>query len=80
MSVENEKRRENMGGNNSELSDGSARDSREPVEISKIIEWVNGLKDEKVRGDSLVQLSKKREAFPDLAIFLWYTPGIISVL
>jgi hypothetical protein len=79
MSVENEKR-ENIGGNNSELSDGSLRESREPVEISKIIEWVNGLKDDKIRGDSLVQLSKKREAFPDLAIFLWYTPGIISVL
>jgi CCR4-NOT transcription complex subunit 9 len=53
----------------------------QPVEdISKIIEWVNQLKDTNTRTNALIQLSKKREAYSDLAIYLWYSPGIISVL
>jgi hypoxanthine-guanine phosphoribosyltransferase len=49
-------------------------------DLSKIIEWVYQLKETNMRVNSLVQLSKKREGFPDLAIYLWYTPGVISIL
>jgi hypothetical protein len=48
--------------------------------IEDIVEWVNQLKDANTRVNALIQLSKKREAYPDLALFLWYAPGIISVL
>jgi len=49
-------------------------------DLSKIIEWVYELKDVNKRVNSLIQLSKKREGFPDLAVYLWYTPGVISLL
>lgn len=49
-------------------------------DLTKIIEWVYQLKDVNMRVNSLIQLSKKREGFPDLAIYLWYTPGVISIL
>ena len=49
-------------------------------DLTKIIEWVYQLKEINMRVNSLIQLSKKREGFPDLAIYLWYTPGVISIL
>ncbi len=49
-------------------------------DLTRIIEWVYQLKDINLRENSLIQLSKKREGFPDLAIYLWYTPGVISIL
>jgi|LauGreDrversion4_2_1035121.scaffolds.fasta_scaffold218153_2 CCR4-NOT transcription complex subunit 9 len=49
-------------------------------EVSKIIEWVNALKDESSREMALSELSKKRESFNDLAIYIWYSSGIVSCL
>ena len=49
-------------------------------DVNKIIEWVNQLKDPNLRMNSLIQLSKKRESFADLATYLWYTPGVICIL
>jgi hypothetical protein len=49
-------------------------------DITKIIEWVYQLRDPNQRVNSLIQLSRKREAFADLAIYLWYSPGVISAL
>ena len=49
-------------------------------DLGKILEWVNQLKDPNTRVNSLIQLSKKREAFTELAVYLWYTPGVISIL
>lgn len=51
-----------------------------PEEISKIIAWVIQLKDTKLREASLLELSKMREVFSDLAIYLWYSPGIVATL
>ena len=51
-----------------------------PEEISKIITWVIQLKDSKLREASLLELSKMREVFSDLAIYLWYSPGIVATL
>jgi CCR4-NOT transcription complex subunit 9 len=55
-------------------------DTDPTTDLVKIIEWVNQLKDKKIRINALIQLSKKRESFPDLAIYLWYTPGVIAAL
>jgi len=49
-------------------------------DIYKIIEWVSNLKNPDLRINSLVELSKQRDSFSDLAIYLWYSPGIISSL
>ncbi len=49
-------------------------------EIQKIITWVLQLKDPKLRETSLLELSKMREVFSDLAIYLWYSPGIVATL
>ncbi len=49
-------------------------------EISKIIEWVNCLREESTREVALAELSKKRESFSDLAIYIWYSSGIVSCL
>lgn len=57
-----------------------AANSSSVEDVNKIIDWVNQLKDPNLRVNSLIQLSKKREAYADLAIYLWYTPGVISVL
>ena len=49
-------------------------------EITKIVEWVSNLKNPESRVNSLVELSKQRDSFSDLAIYLWYSPGVISAL
>ena len=71
MSLDKEK--ESSGVLNEEVTETSE-------DINKIIEWVNQIKDPNLRVNSLIQLSKKREAFGDLATYLWYTPGVICVL
>jgi hypothetical protein len=66
--------------------DISADDVKEPnysnnsEEVSKIIEWVNGIRDETKREASLAELSRKRESFADLALYIWYSSGIVSCL
>ncbi len=49
-------------------------------DINKITEWIHNLSDSEKRVYALVELSKKRDYFSDLAIYLWYSPGVISVL
>jgi len=49
-------------------------------ESNKIIEWVIQIKDPNLRENALVELSKKRESFPDLAIYLWYSAGTVASL
>ena len=46
----------------------------------KIIEWVNQIKDENTRERALGELSKKRENFNDLALYIWYSTGTVSAL
>lgn len=46
----------------------------------KIIEWVNQIKDESTRERALGELSKKRENFNDLALYIWYSTGTVSAL
>jgi hypothetical protein len=54
--------------------------SNKSEEITKIVEWVSNLKNPESRVNSLVELSKQRDSFSDLAIYLWYSPGVISAL
>lgn len=49
-------------------------------DISKIIEWLEQIKDPETRENALSELSKKRESFPDLAIYLWYSTGVVASL
>jgi hypothetical protein len=62
------------------MLEDSSESSSSSEDINKILEWVSQLKDPNQRVNSLIQLSKKREAFADLAVYLWYTPGVICVL
>lgn len=70
------------------LTDKSSGDNDEnnkitqksPEDIFKIIEWIQQLKDPKTRESSLCELSKMREEFSNLAIYLWYSPGIVATL
>lgn len=49
-------------------------------DISKIVEWLEQIKDPDKRENGLSELSKKRESFPDLAIYLWYSTGVVASL
>ncbi len=49
-------------------------------DITLIIQWVNDIKDESKRETALAELSKKRENFADLALYLWYSTGTVASL
>lgn len=49
-------------------------------EINQIIDWLHQIKEGRTRENALIELSKKRETFADLAIYIWYTPGVIASL
>ena len=53
-------------------------DSKEDEE--NIIQWVNEIKDESKREVALGELSRKREFFSDLALYIWYSTGTVSAL
>jgi len=64
-----------------EISNNSQNNTtNKSEEITKIVEWVSNLKNPESRVNSLVELSKQRDSFSDLAIYLWYSPGVISAL
>ena len=62
------------------ISNNQINSSNKTEEITKIVEWVSNLKNPESRVNSLVELSKQRDSFSDLAIYLWYSPGVISAL
>jgi CCR4-NOT transcription complex subunit 9 len=70
----------------SNLKDMSSEISKDMInssnqdEVNKIIEWVNQIKVESTREQALAELSRKRESFQDLALFIWYSPGVVSGL
>ena len=49
-------------------------------EIKQIILWVEQIKDESTREKALEELSHKRESLSDLAIYIWYSTGTVSIL
>jgi len=50
------------------------------ADLSTICQWILDLGDSNKRENALLQLSKRREFWPDLAIYLWYSFGTASVL
>ena len=54
--------------------------NKEEPEKEKIIEWINQIKDKNVSEKALKELTKKRESFSDLALYLWYSTSTISSL
>lgn len=51
--------------------------SEDEENISKLMEHI---KDPSKREKALSELCKRREHFQDLAVYLWYTPGVIMAL
>ena len=49
------------------------------MSTDSIEQYVHQLINPNTRENSLLELSKKREAFPELAPFLWYSQGSIAV-
>lgn len=49
-------------------------------EIIRIVEWLHQVKEVSTRENALNELSKKRETFENLALYIWYTPGVIAAL
>ncbi|KRZ67978.1 Cell differentiation protein RCD1 -like protein [Trichinella papuae] len=49
-------------------------------EVDEIGQWICDLCFADTREVSLLELSKKREVHPDLAVRLWFTPGAIAAL
>ena len=45
-----------------------------------VIENIKKIFNPATRDDGLSELSKKRETFPELATYLWCTPGLITTL
>ena len=50
------------------------------IETACIVNLVIQLRDISQREAALVELCKKRENFPDLAIFLWFSPTTVTSL
>jgi len=46
----------------------------------KVVDWVLQLKDVNQKENALLELSKKRETFPELATYLWYSSGTVAAL
>ena len=53
-----------------------------PVDVdpSKVYKYINQMQDVEHREEAITQLSKVREQFPDLAVWLWYSTSTIAVL
>lgn len=63
----------------SEEDSNRLADSSPSNELS-IIKYMNQIKDPSKREKALAELCKKRELFSDLAIYIWYSPGVVTAL
>lgn len=70
-----------MSTNNKELieSNSNAKLTNNEEEL-QIISYLNQIKDSSKREKVLAELCKKRESFPNLAVFIWYSPGVVTSL
>ena len=66
---------------NAQKNKGKTSDEKtSEEEVNLIINWVDQIKDESKREQALDELSKKRESVPDLALYIWYSPGTVATL
>jgi CCR4-NOT transcription complex subunit 9 len=49
-------------------------------EQEKVVQLINSLRDADRREETLNELSKKKDEFSDLALYLWYSVGTVSIL
>lgn len=49
-------------------------------EFEKVIEHIANLKYPEKREEALGELSKKRESFQQLAVYLWHSVGTLAIL
>jgi hypothetical protein len=61
-----------------DIKECSGQTSQE--DITQIIQWVNEIKVESTRELALAELSKKRDSFSDMALYIWYSTGTVSSL
>lgn len=47
---------------------------------NQVVQWVIDLSDEKTRETALLELSKRREQIPELAVWLWHAFGCMAAL
>ncbi|CAG0902336.1 unnamed protein product [Darwinula stevensoni] len=57
-----------------------AQQQQQSVDREKIFQWILELSSPDTRENALLELSKKREAVPDLAPMLWHSFGTIAAL
>uniref|UniRef100_A0A5S6QAP8 CCR4-NOT transcription complex subunit 9 n=1 Tax=Trichuris muris TaxID=70415 RepID=A0A5S6QAP8_TRIMR len=50
------------------------------VTLDQVSQWVENLKTEATQEAALMGLTKSRECIPDLGLFLWNTPGTVTLL
>jgi len=60
--------------------DAKNSDSQHKDAAKEVQRWIEELLKPETRENALLELSKKREVVPDLAIMLWHSYGVISVL
>ncbi|KAK4336913.1 hypothetical protein RND71_044025 [Anisodus tanguticus] len=63
-----------------QLNVNQQQNQQTQVDREKIYQWINELTNAETRENALLELSKKREVVPDLAILLWYSFGSITAL
>ena len=64
-----------------QINDSKSQKLKTPdLEIQKIIDLIKEIKNETKREHALNELSKKRESFKDLALYIWYSTGTVSSL
>ena len=71
--------------NAKDIGISSSKDSNKNIkencdEATIIIEWIYQIQDENRREMALAELSRKRESFSDLALYLWYSTGTVFCL
>lgn len=66
--------------NRNGIYDNNINTNYDSEDVNTITEWINNLTDSEKRVNALLELSKKRDSFSELAVYLWYSPGVISAL
>ncbi len=67
---------------NIEINSENNQDQFQETELTtnKMIELISKMKESDKRMNTFVHLSRQRETFPDLAVYLWYSPGVITIM
>ena len=70
----------NNNNNNNNIANVINLNKGDEKEMNKIVDHLINLRNADKREESLQELSKMRENFPDLALLLWHSTGAIAIL